>query len=319
LPYGDLFLFKIDFTSKMSNAGKESKMEIETDADRLSSASAGAPETPQTQAQGSSDSSVPPTVAQLAEQAISALLEEQHSTLFDELGANLEAFRAMGRSAELDPAAYKAIRLVYPGMLAPLADMLRYGTSVREQMAVMNEKRREVAQAFKAQTEQLNSVTLAGIKLKQLLASRGAAKPVLNGGGAGAAGALTSPFNLFTAPGSAASMMETSLATSATSVFIQGPAPKHVSAPVNHPMIRDYRESVKVALREGRSVRHEVLISAAARAQISLKFWLLAYEPGFCKFWLLAYEPGFCKEFPHGARGAAEEAQLEQPAKAPET
>jgi hypothetical protein len=102
-------------------------------------------------------------------------------------------------------------------------------------------------------------------------------------------------------------MMEASSATSATLVFIQGPAPKHVSAPINHPMIRDYRESVKVAHREGRTVRHEVLISAAARAQISLKFWLLACEPGFCR------------EFPHGARGAAEEAQLEQLASAPET
>jgi hypothetical protein len=290
----------------MSNAGEESKMKIETDADRLAGASAGAPEAPQTQAQGSSGPSVPPTAAQLAEQAASALLEEQHSTLFTELGANLEAFRAMGRSAELDPAAYEAMRLVYPGMLAPLADMLLYGTSVREQMEVMNAKRREVAQAFKAQTEQLNAVTLAGIELEQLLANRDAAEPALNGGGAGAAGALALPFSLFTAPGSGISM-ETSSATSATSVYIQGPAPKHVSAPVNHPMIRDYRESVKVALREGRSVWHEVLISAAARAQISLKFWLLAYEPGFCK------------EFPHGARGAAEEAKLEQLAKAPET
>jgi hypothetical protein len=117
----------------MSNAGEESKMEVETDADRLTSASTGAPETPQTQAQGSSDPSVPPTAALLAEQAANVLLDAEHMRVFRELQVNLDSFTAMGRLAQLDPAAFKALRQVYPGMLTSLADMLEFGTKVREQ------------------------------------------------------------------------------------------------------------------------------------------------------------------------------------------
>jgi hypothetical protein len=296
----------------MSNAGEESKMDIETDADRLAGANTGAPETPQTQAQGSSDPSVPPTAVPLAEQAANALLDEQHNRVYRELQVNLNSFTAMGRSAQLDPAAFEALRQVYSGMLTPLADMLEFGTKVRTEMGEVCEQRKQQSRAHEHMhgqlAEQLDAVT------RERDALRVAAGPVLDGVpsvpggvGAGAGGVLQTPFNLSSAPGSGSSMMEATSATSTTSVYIQGPAPKHISAPITHPMIRDYRESVKVAVREGRTVRHEVLISATARAQISLKFWLFASEADFCR------------EFPHGARGAAEEAQLEQLAQAPET
>jgi hypothetical protein len=287
----------------MSNAGEETKTQIDADADRLAGATSGAPETPMAfphvpgPAPSIADRS--PAIVLLAEQAANAVLDEHHNRVFAELQSSLESFKAIGHSAELDPAAFKALRTVYPGMLAPLADLLKYGTKVRSDMYELCGQRTQNIQAQEYLRRQLADQLAVVTRERDTL--RGAAE-----GGAGAA--VTSlPFHLSSAPGSGSSMMEASSATSATSVFIQGPAPKHVSAPINHPMIRDYRDSVKVAHREGRTVRHEVLISAAARAQISLKFWLLACEPGFCR------------EFLHGARGAAKEAQLEQLASAPET
>jgi hypothetical protein len=139
----------------MSNAGEESKMDIDTDADRLAGARTGAPETLQTQAPGPSAPSVPPSVVRLAEQAANAVLDEQHNRVFQELQVSLESFTAIGHSAELDPAAFEALRQVYPGMLAPLADMLKYGTKVRTDMGQVCEQRKQQSQAHEYMRGQL--------------------------------------------------------------------------------------------------------------------------------------------------------------------
>jgi hypothetical protein len=65
-------------------------------------------------------------------------------------------------------------------------------------------------------------------------------------------------------------------------VYIQGPPPKSLSAPITSASARAFCAYVLAEKMEQRHVRYDALISNSARRLISLRFWLLAEQLGFC-------------------------------------
>jgi hypothetical protein len=100
---------------------------------------------------------------------------------------------------------------------------------------------------------------------------------------------------------------DTAVSGTTSSVYTQGAPPKHLVAPITSRSAREFREYVIAKKREQRHVRYDALISNPARRLISLRFRLLAEQPGFCN------------EFPQGARGAEELERLDLLAANPES
>jgi hypothetical protein len=158
------------------------------------------------------------------------------------------------------------MRALYPAKLEPLSQLLETGATVRAQLLELDAGRAGIFAARSALREQVKSITLERDELRTA-AQQSDSNP------------LQTPFTFGRTLGARAAVADTasgmSLDTSATSggatsVYIQGPPPKSLSAPITSASARAFRAYVLAEKIEQRHVRYDALISNPARRLISL-------------------------------------------------
>jgi hypothetical protein len=204
-------------------------------------------------------------------------------------------------ASSTDEAAYNAVNAITGNALPSLVQLMEDGITMQQDLQLNGE---HYAKAIQRTRETASELLGAQAEINDLRAQLFNAKDI------GQGASLQTPYfshfartgGDFTA-GSATSAASTSATSATQSVMIQGHS-RSLATPLDSAMVRAFCVFLLAEEADGRNVRREALITPAARTVIRLRFRLLSEQRGFCP------------EFPEGARGPTEEAELDKLAEA---